>query len=71
GVALTWRGAGAASFAVYRVDGDAARLVGTARGTGWVDRTAPADRPLSYCVSGLDRSGNEGRLSAPVSVDVR
>ncbi|MFE9690134.1 family 10 glycosylhydrolase [Micromonospora sp. NPDC005806] len=68
GVALTWRGDGATSFAVYRVDGDVARLVGTARGTAWVDRTAPADRSLSYCVSGLDRSGNEGRISAPMSV---
>ncbi|MFF4880728.1 glycoside hydrolase family 10 protein [Micromonospora sp. NPDC000668] len=67
GVALTWRGDGAASFAVYRVDGDTARLVGTARGTGWVDRTAPADGPLSYCVSALDRSGNEGALSAATS----
>ncbi|PZF96025.1 glycoside hydrolase family 10 protein [Micromonospora deserti] len=68
GVVLTWRGDGATSFAVYRVDGDAARLVGTTRGTGWVDRTAPADRQLSYCVSGLDRSGNEGSLGAPISV---
>ncbi|MGN9768158.1 glycoside hydrolase family 10 protein [Micromonospora sp. SD12] len=71
GVTLTWRGDGATSFAVYRVDGDAARLVGTARGAGWVDRTAPVDRPLSYCVSGLDRSGNEGPLSAPMSVVAR
>ncbi|RAO04225.1 glycoside hydrolase family 10 protein [Micromonospora noduli] len=68
GVTLTWRGDGATSYAVYRVDGDEARLVGTARGTGWIDRTAPADRSLSYCVSGLDRSGNEGRLGTPISV---
>ncbi|MFG1779960.1 glycoside hydrolase family 10 protein [Micromonospora sp. NPDC049048] len=71
GVTLTWRGDGATSFAVYRVDGDAARLVGTTRGTGWVDRAAPADRPLTYCVSGVDRSGNEGPLSSPASVDPR
>ncbi|GGR93390.1 glycosyl hydrolase [Micromonospora fulviviridis] len=68
GVTLTWRGDDAMSFAVYRVDGDAARLVGTTRGADWVDRTAPAGRTLTYCVSGLDRSANEGRLSAPVSV---
>ncbi|MGK5671222.1 glycoside hydrolase family 10 protein [Micromonospora sp. URMC 106] len=68
GVELTWRADGAASVAVYRVDGDTARLVGTTRGAGWVDRAAPTDRPLSYCLSGLDRSGNEGRLSAPISV---
>ncbi|WP_320069851.1 glycoside hydrolase family 10 protein [Micromonospora sp. RTGN7] len=70
-VVLTWRGDGAASFAVYRVDGDTARLVGASRGADWIDRTAPAGRPLSYCVSGLDRSGNEGRLSAPTSVAAR
>ncbi|MFI5488417.1 glycoside hydrolase family 10 protein [Micromonospora echinaurantiaca] len=68
GVALTWRGDGATSFAVYRVDGDTARLVGTTRGAGWVDRGAPAEGPLTYCVSGLDRSGNSGGLSAPVPV---
>ncbi|MFE9204631.1 family 10 glycosylhydrolase [Micromonospora sp. NPDC007230] len=68
GVVLTWRGEGAASFAVYRVDAEVARLVGTARGGGWVDRAAPTGGSLSYCVSGLDRSGNEGRLSTPVSV---
>ncbi|MEU5725844.1 family 10 glycosylhydrolase [Micromonospora sp. NPDC047738] len=71
GVVLTWRGDGAASFAVYRVDAEVAQLVGTARGGGWVDRAAPAGRSLSYCVSGLDRSGNEGRLSTPVSVAAR
>ncbi|RLP95775.1 glycosyl hydrolase [Micromonospora sp. BL4] len=67
GVELTWRADGATSIAVYRVDGDGAQLVGTARGTGWVDRTAPAEGPLTYCVSALDRSGNEGPLSAPVA----
>ncbi|MET8353151.1 family 10 glycosylhydrolase [Micromonospora sp. NPDC005206] len=67
GMELSWRGDDATSFAVYRVDGDGARLVGTARGTGWVDRTAPADRALTYCVSALDRSGNEGPLSAASS----
>ncbi|TYB35488.1 family 10 glycosylhydrolase [Micromonospora sp. AP08] len=68
GVRVTWRGDDAVSFAVYRVDGDAARLVGTTRGRDWVDPAAPAGGPLTYCVAGLDRSGNEGRLSAPVSV---
>lgn len=68
GVELSWRGGGATSFAVYRVDGDAARLVGTTRGAGWTDPAAPRDRPLTYCVSGVDRSGNPGGLSAPRSV---
>jgi uncharacterized lipoprotein YddW (UPF0748 family) len=71
GVALTWRADRAVSFAVYRVDGDTARLVGTARGAGWVDRGAPAGQPVTYCVSALDRSGNEGPLSAPRSVPAR
>ncbi|MFG1656931.1 glycoside hydrolase family 10 protein [Micromonospora chersina] len=68
GVRVTWRGDDAVSFAVYRVDGDTARLVGTTRGGDWVDPAAPAGGPLTYCIAGLDRSGNEGRLSAPVSV---
>ncbi|MFR9780228.1 family 10 glycosylhydrolase [Micromonospora sp. MS34] len=68
GVVLTWRGDGATSFAVYRVDGGVARLAGTTRDAGWVDRAAPGGRALSYCVSGLDRSGNEGPLSAPTTI---
>jgi uncharacterized lipoprotein YddW (UPF0748 family) len=52
------------SWALYRVDGDAATLVRTGR-----DGTAPVgDRPGTYCLSGLDRSGNEGPLSAPLTV---
>jgi uncharacterized lipoprotein YddW (UPF0748 family) len=67
-VALSWRGAGAVSFAVYRVAGDVARLVGTTRDTTWVDRDAPAGAPARWCVAGLDRGGNAGPLSAPASV---
>ncbi|SBT43244.1 glycoside hydrolase family 10 protein [Micromonospora auratinigra] len=70
GVALSWRGSGATSFAVYRLDGERATLVGTTRDSGWVDRAAPADRTVSYCVAGLDRSANQGALSAPASVPV-
>lgn len=71
-VSVRWRpgpGEPPAAYAVYRADGNEARLVGSVRGTGsgaqvWVDTTAGAGTD-EYCVSGLDRSWNEGRLSAP------
>jgi uncharacterized lipoprotein YddW (UPF0748 family) len=65
-VTLTWHGGNATSFAVYRVDGARARLVGTTRSATWTDR-APDAGPAAYCVSGLDRSSNEGAASAPVN----
>jgi hypothetical protein len=52
------------SWALYRVGGAAADLVATGR------RGAPVTPPGpgTYCLSGLDRSGNEGPLSAPVTI---
>jgi uncharacterized lipoprotein YddW (UPF0748 family) len=73
-VTLTWRpGVGeAAMYAVYRVDAgqEKGHLVATIRGRGaealtWTDRGPAADARASYCVSGLDRSWNEGRISSP------
>lgn len=52
------------SWALYRVDGPAATLVATGRSETAV--TAPG--PGTYCLSGLDRSGNEGPLSPPLTV---
>lgn len=68
-VTVAWRpGAGvpATSYAVYRLDpgADKARLVGSLRATSFVDGTAGAAQ-ARYCVSGLDRSWNEGRISPP------
>jgi uncharacterized lipoprotein YddW (UPF0748 family) len=62
---LDWQpypGAAAVSWALYRVDGPAAKLVATGR----AGTALPAIQPGTYCVSGLDRSGNEGALSAPL-----
>jgi uncharacterized lipoprotein YddW (UPF0748 family) len=71
-VTVSWRpGTGnAAMFAVYRADaGGEAALVGTVRASGadehWTDRSPSTVDGSEYCVSGLDRSWNEGRLSPP------
>ena len=66
-VTVSWRpgrGQPATSYAVYRADpgADAGHLVGTVRGQSFVDHDAPAG--AQYCVSGLDRSANQGRLSS-------
>jgi uncharacterized lipoprotein YddW (UPF0748 family) len=63
GVRLSWEGE-ATSYAVYRLDGEAARLVATTRGTTWVD-TAKDEAARTYCVTGLDRLWNEGSPSEP------
>ncbi|GAA4226389.1 family 10 glycosylhydrolase [Actinomadura meridiana] len=64
GVKVTWRPAqGAASYAVYRVDGehpgcaapDPDRLVTGARGPGVVDTAAEPGRTYTYYVTALDR----------------
>jgi uncharacterized lipoprotein YddW (UPF0748 family) len=56
------------SWALYRLGGASADLVNTGRaGTAVTDPTPPAG-PATYCLSGLDRSGNEGPLSAPHTV---
>jgi uncharacterized lipoprotein YddW (UPF0748 family) len=52
------------SWALYRADGPVATLVATGRSGTRI--TAPG--PGVYCLSGLDRSGNEGPLSAPLTV---
>jgi uncharacterized lipoprotein YddW (UPF0748 family) len=77
-VHLSWRGGAATSFAIYRVDheatvGETAHLVATVRrsGTGqqtWVDASAARTAPYVYCVTGLDRSWNEGAASQPHTV---
>ena len=52
------------SWALYRVVGRTATLVTTGR-TG-APVTAPG--PGTYCLAGLDRSGNQGELSGPITV---
>jgi uncharacterized lipoprotein YddW (UPF0748 family) len=61
-VVLTWKQSDAASYAVYKVDGQTARLVGTTRGMTWTD---PEGGAAQYCVTGLDRSSNQGEASDP------
>jgi uncharacterized lipoprotein YddW (UPF0748 family) len=52
------------SWALYRVDGAAAVLVATGRAPAKPVAAAPG----TYCLSGLDRSGNEGPVSDPAVV---
>lgn len=64
-VTLTVAGGGGTSWALYRTAKGAASLVATGRaGSPVVDLKPPAG-PATYCVSGLDRSANEGPLSSP------
>ncbi|GIE31327.1 lipoprotein [Actinoplanes italicus] len=64
-VTLTVTGGDGTSWALYRTDSDTGTLVATGRaGSPVVDRKPPAG-PATYCVSGLDRSANEGPLSSP------
>ncbi len=65
--AASGAGAPAASWALYRKAGAEAKLVATGRtGTEVIDPLPPAG-PTTYCLSGLDRSGNEGPLSKPLT----
>ena len=57
-----------ASWALYRVVGPAAELVATGRAGVQVADPQPPKGPASYCLSALDRSGNEGPLSDPLTV---
>ena len=57
-------GAEPASWALYRVEGAAAKLVATGRGGAKVRDPQPPATAAQYCLSGLDRSGNESPLSA-------
>jgi uncharacterized lipoprotein YddW (UPF0748 family) len=76
-VTVTWRpgtGQGESTmFAIYRVDAgqQKALIVGTVRGGGstahtWTDRAQSTTDGAEYCVSGLDRSWNEGPVSSPL-----
>jgi uncharacterized lipoprotein YddW (UPF0748 family) len=70
-VELDWQagtGQEPASWALYRVEGAAAKLVATGRAGAKVQDPAPPRAAAQYCLSGLDRSGNEGALSAPRGV---
>ena len=57
----------AVSWALYRVNGAAADLVATGRSGAEVTDPAPPAGPATYCLSSLDRSGNEGPISAPLT----
>jgi hypothetical protein len=57
----------AASWALYRVNGAAADLVATGRSGTQVADPAPPPGPATYCLSSLDRSANEGPVSAPLT----
>lgn len=75
GVTVTWRpgsGAAATAFAVYRLDPGSAsgQLIGTVRRTGSGAQSLVDRDPTpggQYCVSGLDRSWNEGPVSVPMT----
>lgn len=57
---LRWQASpGAAHYAIYRVEGEQASLVGQIASTSFTGE------PGSYCVSALDRSWNEGPISPP------
>ncbi len=59
-VELRWEASpGAAHYAVYRIEGEAADLVGQVAGTSFTGE------PGVHCVSALDRSWNEGPASSP------
>jgi uncharacterized lipoprotein YddW (UPF0748 family) len=68
----------ATSYAVYRFDGislpgrcglaDATHLIGTVRGTSFVDPTAERGKRYTYYVTALDRTWNEGPPSPPAIV---
>jgi uncharacterized lipoprotein YddW (UPF0748 family) len=65
-IAFDWQpgtGPQPVSWALYRVDGAAANLVGTGRAGTAI--TAPGRG--TYCLTGLDRSANESTPSAPVT----
>jgi hypothetical protein len=71
-VELDWQagtGPEPASWALYRVEGTAAKLVATGRSGTKVQDPAPPAGAAQYCLSGLDRSGNESPISAPRGVN--
>ncbi|MEU4236998.1 family 10 glycosylhydrolase [Actinoplanes sp. NPDC026619] len=58
---------GATSWALYRVSGNRAALVATGRSGIAVADPHPAAGPSVYCLTGVDRSGNEGPASTPLT----
>jgi uncharacterized lipoprotein YddW (UPF0748 family) len=80
-VHLSWKahsGSAPTGFAIYRVghtapQSEPARLVATVRSSGngeqtWADPTAAHGDAYVYCVTGLDRTWNEGAASQPQTV---
>ena len=63
------QGAGAelVSWALYRVNGASAALVATGRNGQQVADPSPPAGAATYCLAGLDRSGNQGPIGAPFS----
>ncbi len=77
GVRVQWRPSqGAASYAVYRVDGerpgcapvDPSRLVADVRGGGIIDPSAKPGRSYTYYVTALDRLHHESRPARGATV---
>ncbi|MEU4424972.1 family 10 glycosylhydrolase [Actinoplanes sp. NPDC024001] len=64
-VITTAPGGQATSWALYRTGPDGAALVSTGRTGTAVRDPKPPSGTVTYCLSGLDRSANEGPLSAP------
>jgi uncharacterized lipoprotein YddW (UPF0748 family) len=58
-------GAELVSWALYRVNGASAALVATGRNGQQVADPAPPAGAATYCLAGLDRSGNQGPVGAP------
>ena len=65
GVTLTVADGGGTSWALYRTGESEATLVATGRAGTAVTDPNPPSGPATYCLSGLDRSANEGPLSSP------
>ena len=61
------KGAQLVSWALYRVAGASAALVATGRNGQQVTDPAPPAGAATYCLAGLDRSGNQGPIGEPFS----
>ncbi|MEV6303561.1 family 10 glycosylhydrolase [Actinoplanes sp. NPDC051861] len=64
----TAAGGRATSWALYRTGKSTADLVATGRSGAPVIDPKPPTGPVTYCLSGLDRSANEGPVSAPFTL---
>ncbi|WP_242624623.1 glycoside hydrolase family 10 protein [Krasilnikovia cinnamomea] len=70
-VRLDWRpgtGASPAAWALYRVTGGRAVLAATGSPGVPVTDPAPPPAPVTYCLTALDRAGNEGPPSNPAGI---